>query len=401
MLAILTTHPIQYQVPLWQALAKDGTVPFEVWYLSNHGTQLSYDAEFKHNFAWDIETLAGYPYRFLPVNTDVDINRFGKVRLAQPLTDLFQQKNVKVLWVQGWQVMAYWQAVWQAHQQGIQVWLRAESNDLHRSHWLKQLPRQILLKQLFKRVSYFLYIGTANRRLYQQFGVPESKLVPAPYCVDNQRFSQAAKALVGQRTALRAQWNIPERATCFLFCGKFIPKKHPDHLLQAAMVLRQENPVLDPERFHILMVGDGELREQLETMANQLAIMYGRRVVTFAGFLNQTAIPQAYVAADCLVLPSDAGETWGLVVNEALACGRPAIVSHLCGCAEDLACPVNKSLVYEFHNLQQLAQSVSLFVNQYGSQNINSAVLSGVINKFHITNTLSSVKEVYECINQR
>ena len=41
-------------------------------------------------------------------------------------------------------------------------------------------------------------------------------------------------------------------------------------------------------------------------------------------------------AADCLVLPSDGTETWGLIVNEAMACGKPAIVSEVCGCAPDL-----------------------------------------------------------------
>jgi glycosyltransferase involved in cell wall biosynthesis len=58
---------------------------------------------------------------------------------------------------------------------------------------------------------------------------------------------------------------------------------------------------------------------------------------SFTGFLNQSEISQAYVAADCLVLPSDYGETWGLVVNEALASGLPCLVSQACGCAEDLS----------------------------------------------------------------
>ena len=63
MLAILTTHPIQYQVPLWQALARDGRVPFEVWYLTDHGTRRSRDREFGQTFAWDIDTLSGYTHR--------------------------------------------------------------------------------------------------------------------------------------------------------------------------------------------------------------------------------------------------------------------------------------------------------------------------------------------------
>ena len=73
MLAILTTHLIQYQVPLWQALAKDGSVPFEVWYLSRHGIEPSADAEFKKSFTWDIDLPDGYPYQFLRTNKNPKI----------------------------------------------------------------------------------------------------------------------------------------------------------------------------------------------------------------------------------------------------------------------------------------------------------------------------------------
>src|SRR5438105_1577854 len=103
MLAILTTHPIQYQVPLWQALAKEGSVPFEVWYLSDHGTRPSYDEQFGKTFAWDLDTLSGYPYRFLRVNEGATVNRFGGLRLTESLKTLFREKGVSVLWVQGWQ----------------------------------------------------------------------------------------------------------------------------------------------------------------------------------------------------------------------------------------------------------------------------------------------------------
>lgn len=78
------------------------------------------------------------------------------------------------------------------------------------------------------------------------------------------------------------------------------------------------------------MVGDGALREECVQFASSRQLP-----VSFTGFLNQGEIATAYVAADCLVLPSDS-ETWGLVVNEAMACGLPAIVSEACGCVPDL-----------------------------------------------------------------
>ena len=130
MLAILTTHPIQYQVPLWQKLAADGHVPFEVWYLSEHATKLSHDREFGTEFAWDIDMLSGYRYRILKTPVGATPNTFWRSRITDSLPNLFRETKTKVLWVNGWQVAAYWQAVWAAHNASVQVWMRGESNAL-------------------------------------------------------------------------------------------------------------------------------------------------------------------------------------------------------------------------------------------------------------------------------
>jgi glycosyltransferase involved in cell wall biosynthesis len=101
------------------------------------------------------------------------------------------------------------------------------------------------------------------------------------------------------------------------------------------------------------MVGDGELRPDCEELATRHSSL---AALTFTGFLNQTQIVEAYVAADILVLSSDAGETWGLVVNEAMACGRPAIVSSLSGCCEDLVVAGETGWSFEFGDWTGLAE---------------------------------------------
>ena len=130
MLAILTTHPIQYQVPLWQRLSADRRVPFEVWYLSEHATRLSRDREFGKEFAWDIDMLKGYRYRILKTPEGATPNTFWRSRIIESLPELFRETKTRALWVNGWQVAAYWQAVWIAHKAGVQVWMRGESNNL-------------------------------------------------------------------------------------------------------------------------------------------------------------------------------------------------------------------------------------------------------------------------------
>lgn len=352
MLAILTTHPIQYQVPIWQALAREGRVPFEVWYLTEHGIQPSPDREFGKTFSWDIDMLSGYPHRFIETAEGANPISFWKCRLREPLRERLLRSGVSALWIQGWQVAAYWQAVREAKAAGIEVWLRGESNDLATTPMWKRPLKRLALSHLFARVDRFLYIGTANKRLYRGFGVPEARLYSAPYAVDNERFAQQAAALQSRRMELRRGWEIRDDAFCVLFCGKFIPKKRPRDLVEAARTLQMDGRL---QNIHLLFAGSGELDGSLGEACNVVfdaerpdlptrlspppltAAKSGPPLASFVGFLNQTEISRAYVAADCLVLPSDYGETWGLVVNEALASGLPCLVSDACGCAEDLA----------------------------------------------------------------
>jgi len=344
MLAIITTHPIQYQVPLWQALAKDGRVPFEVWYLTFHGVATSPDQEFSKSFAWDLDMLAGYPHRLLNLADHPSPAYFWRCRLRERLRNRLGETGARALWIQGWQVAAYWQAVWEAKAAGIEVWLRGESNDLAPIPYWKVPIKGLVLTQLFKRVDRFLYIGSANRRLYEKFGTSPKQLYPAPYAVDNKRFARQAEAIRGQRSEIRSQWRISEDAFVVLFCGKFIPKKRPLDLIKAAQILRKEHPQLN---MHLLFVGSGKLGAEMrgacsvvfdaeDTNSGASSVSSGKPRASFAGFLNQTQISKAYITADVLVLPSDHGETWGLVVNEAMASGLSCIVSDQCGCAEDL-----------------------------------------------------------------
>ncbi len=349
MLAILTTHPIQYQVPLWQALARDGRVPFEVWYLTDHGTRRSRDREFGQTFAWDIDTLSGYTHRFLDVDRRATPASFWKCRLRERLRDRLRASHASALWIQGWQVAAYWQAVREARAAGVEVWLRGESNDLAPQPTWKRTLKRARNGWLFRRVDKFFYIGSANRRLYVESGVSSEKLYAAPYAVDNERFATQAAALRPGRDALREQWGIPQDAFCILFCGKFIPKKRPLELVAAVRVVLEKRAL---SKLHLLFVGSGVLEPELRrvchvvsdtgvgqtvSQSEQADHASVRPPASFAGFLNQSEISRAYVAADCLVLPSDYRETWGLVVNEALASGLPCLVSQACGCAEDLS----------------------------------------------------------------
>jgi len=150
------------------------------------------------------------------------------------------------------------------------------------------------------------------------------------------------------------EWGIPLPAFTFVFCGKFIPIKNLLTLLDAFALLYNTTP-LTHRAVHLLLVGEGEQKTILQ---NKIRELWGASPpVTITGFLNQKEISKAYVAGDCLILPSYS-ETWGLVVNEAYACGIPAIVSNRVGCAEDLVKPVNSDFIFDPYSVSALRDSM-------------------------------------------
>ena len=112
---------------------------------------------------------------------------------------------------------------------------------------------------------------------------------------------------------------------------------------------------------------------------------------SFAGFLNQSEISRAYVAADCLVLPSDAQETWGLVVNEAMASGLPSIVSNACGCVEDLIEPIRPDLSYPVGDIAALERAMAAVITRPPK----SELLRAHIAKYDTRQTIDTVERLY------
>ena len=350
MLAIVTSHPIQYQAPLWRELAAAG-IKFEVWFLTPHAVEATFDREFGRTFAWDLDLLEGYPHRFLPIEEGWRLDRFRGIRLRGRWHDLFRAHGVTHLWVEGWRFLENWLAVRAAHSEGIRVLLRGETHGMAPESAFRRAWKRPLLHWYFSRVDHFLCIGAANRRFYERHGVEAERLTRAPYCIDNARFAAAAAELAPQRAELRRRWSISPDAYAALFCGKLIKKKRPFDLLEAARI----SPIVAGRPVHLLYAGDGALAPALREGLAAPGAPRG----TVTGFLNQTEIPQAFSAADCLVLPSDYGETWGLVVNEALASGLPAVISDHCGCAEDLGPPQGSQHVYACGDLHALARSLA------------------------------------------
>ena len=178
------------------------------------------------------------------------------------------------------------------------------------------------------------------------------------------RASSHCARLRPKRSAIRTAFGIVDDAPVILFPGKLRADKDPLLLLDVYQRVRRR------QRCHLLYVGEGPLRGEIEARVEQNRVPD----VVLTGFLNQTEMPKAYVAADLVVLPSKATETWGLVVNEGMNFGLPMIVSDRVGCGTDLVRPGENGFIFDTaaaleKALEQLVSDPALR-EAYGSRSL-------------------------------
>jgi glycosyltransferase involved in cell wall biosynthesis len=306
---ILAYGPIQYHTPLYQLLAKRGNVDVDVLFLSDQGYQSAIDHGFGVPVAWDIDLLSGYEHDFLSTieNTVSLPRRATKLSRWIPAHDAIVVNGYTSLW------MLYAMGI--CRSRGVPYLLRASSHPTGRAIGVRRSIRNMGARMIVSGSAAGLSMGHLNEQFYRKFGA--KRIVFAPNSVDDERFS--TPPLVG-RAELLARWELDDSLPVIMYCGKLYPGKRPLDLVTAVDLLSQETTTI--------FVGDGSLAERIRTSLDP-----SRGVVT--GFVNQSELPSYYHAADILVQPS-AGETWGLVINEAMAAGALPVVSDKVGAAPDL-----------------------------------------------------------------
>lgn len=349
-LAVLATHPIQYHAPVYRAVQQQYHIPVTVVYGSDFSVAGYRDEGFGVSFAWDIDLLSGYDSVFLARVAEGGVQGAWDVS-GRGLSDALQQIKPQAVLLTGYALPFHREAVRQTAGLGCPLFFRAEVTDHARArHPLKRFGRDLILRRLYRRFARLLYIGQRAREHYRRLGCAEEHLIFSPYCVDTIPFQVDEAARQTWRTVTRRALNITDGQWVIAFVGKLIGVKAPELLLAAVKQL----PNTLRRQAVILWVGDGELRPALEAAAQAEPVVAGR----FVGFQNQTALSRYYHAADVLVLPSVADETWGLVVNEALHHGVPCAVSDGVGCAPDLIVPGVSGEVFESGSVPALVAAL-------------------------------------------
>lgn len=328
-LAIVATHPIQYYAPIYRELAKTPGLELKVFYGKIPSAE-EQGVQFNKAFNWDVDLLSGYSY---------SVGEEGSQELLKGMHD---GKWMAVL-AHGWFDPYSKRFVSEAFRNRVPVMVRGDSHlQTQRPLW-KKILKYPVYRALLPKMAACLAVGTWSEDYYAYYGVPRAKIIRSSHCVDNEWFKKRAEELKPQRQALRKNWNIQDDSFVFLFAGRMSPMKRIPDFLAAFQGLQ-----LKHRKVHALLVGDGPDFDRIKAVGAQFSN------VTFTGFLNQTEIVKAYAASDVLVLPSNAEETWGLVVNEALCFDLKCVVSDQVGCSVDIILPGNNGLVYPCGDVEKL-----------------------------------------------
>ncbi len=342
-LAIVTSHPIQYNAPLFALLAKEPAVDLMVFYTwGEQAMGAKYDPNFKKIIEWDIPLLEGYNYKFIENTSSNPGSHHFRGIINPSLNQEMETWGAQVVWVWGWAFHSHLKAI--RHFNGkVPVWFRGDSTLLDEPDGfsLKKFARRLFLRWVYKHIDKAFYVGTHNKAYYKKHGLKNQKLVYAPHAIDNDRFSDTHGRYYIDAIAWKKKLGFLDNDILLMYVGKFEPNKNLKELILS----------INKTKLNLLLVGNGPLQEELESISSTN--------IKFLPFQNQSILPIVYRMADAIVLNSKS-ETWGLVLNEALACGIPVIASEKCGGAIDLIntsnglvlhSPVNYNEIEQFFNL--------------------------------------------------
>lgn len=375
-LAIITTHPIQYQIPLFKNLKKNG-IDVTVFFASKHGLNSNkIDPEFLKKIKWnnDSNILKGYS-SFFPKNQKNDIHEF---RLSFVGIDKYLKKeNFGHILIFGWNNLFYLKAIYLAIKYKIKIILRVETNLRSKINFLKKIIKTFLLRIFFKKISYFLSIGKLNKEFYLHHGVNKKKILPAPYFVDQKFFNiKKNENIIKKRLRLKEKKII-------IFVGKLIYRKNPLEFLNLAKISQDQN------QFKFLMIGDGHLKKNCQKYIKKNNL----KNVSLLGFVNQKELRDYYKASDLLIVPSEY-ETWGLNINEAFATNTPVICTSECGASEDLIINGKTGFKYKMGDIFDLQKKMFKILNDKKLYKKMSKNINKKIQKYSMHHTIKSISKI-------
>jgi len=381
-IAIITSHPIQYNAPFFKELAQNDEFKIKVFYTWGQSKSSDIiDPDFNIKREWDIDFLAGYDHCFVE-NTAIDPGSHHFFGIQNPsLIKTIEQFKPDALLIYGWSFKSHL-LVLRYFKKKIPIIFRGDSNLIDSPKgifpFLRILLRRILLFFVYKHIDYALFVGKSNYNYYLHMGLKKYQLFYGPHAIDNQRFYNVSNEQIVEIAKWKFELEIDKEDIVFLFVGKFEQKKNPLLLIEAFSKLKHTSVKL-------LFIGNGVLYNSIKLASN----LDSR--IKILGFQNQSKMPLVYRLGSVLILPSKGpNETWGLVINEAMASGLAVIASDKCGGAIDLVTS-KTGLIFESDNPIDLYKSMLHYINNKSITASTGLNAKTYIQQFNYTESINSL----------
>jgi glycosyltransferase involved in cell wall biosynthesis len=381
-LAIITTHPIQYNAPLFKLLAIRNNIKIKVFYTwSQLENGNKYDPGFKKNIEWDIPLLDGYEYEFINNTSSEPGSHHFKGIVNPDVIEKIEKYSPNAILVFGWAFKSHLKII-RYFKNKIPVYFRGDSTLLDRTNWYKAFARFILLRWIYSHVDYALYVGRNNKKYFIKYGLKEKQLIFALHAIDNNRFANPDEKYTDEAIRWRRDLNILKTDMVLIFSGKFEPKKNPLFLLD---ILKN----CDSDHLKIIVAGDGIFENELREFAakdNRLIVL---------GFQNQQKMPVIYRLGDVFILPSvGPGETWGLAANEAMASGLAVMLSEKVGGAIDLIKEDKNGIIFNPVDIKKCVSFIEELIGNKDKLTEMKKMSKSLIGEFSFIHIVNAIEEL-------
>lgn len=332
---IITEIIAPYRIPVFNALAARNDIDPHIVFLSETDPSLRQWHVYKNEIKFSYEILGTWRRRLGKYNLLLSAGVRGALRRARP----------EAIVCGGYNYLASWRAALWANRKNVPLllWSESTSADKRRRH----APVEFLKRRFATMCGAFVAAGLASREYLLELGAPETSVFIAPDAVDVQMYAHSAAKARARSVEVRAEYALPDRYV--LYVGRLVEEKGVFDLL-AAYARLDENT---RNEVGLVFVGEGAARAELARRAAQICT----GVVKFCGWVHRERISELYALAEALVFPTHS-DPWGLVVNEAMACGLTIIASDVAGCVPDLVQGSENGFIFRRRDLDGLADAM-------------------------------------------
>jgi glycosyltransferase involved in cell wall biosynthesis len=292
----------------------------------------------------------------------------------------------------GYYDLASWAILFYCKIKGIKTVLSNESTaGDHTRSKVKEYIKSLIIKQF----DGFLNFGTLSKKYLLSLGGKPEKMLVNRNCVDNLVLRNVYEKSIINRVSEQKRLGLPSKN--FIFVGRLIDFKNLFHFLEAFGIAQKSSP----QDWGVIILGDGDLKNDLQNFTLEKNI----QKVSFLKGVSWRQVPEYLALSNVLVLPSYS-EPWGLVVNEAMACGLPVLVSDKCGCAIDLVQNGDNGYTFSPDNLEELSNLLTKFmtmddeglskmgrvsekiIQDYSPENVGKEMYKGFVSLFDVRGSM-------------